>query len=56
VIECVVPEEDRSCLPDVHVVLEESLFIRVRLVDLTLSSVLFDEPVRNEASSYLARA
>src|SRR5262245_46376441 len=48
VVEREVPEEERPRLEDVHVVLEKPFFIQVRLVDLALRSILFDEPVVTE--------
>src|SRR5262249_6805609 len=45
VVECIVSEKDLSRLQDVHVVLEEPLFIDVRFVDLALRAIFPDEPV-----------
>src|SRR5215471_10460352 len=44
-VECEVPEKDRPRFHHVRVVLEESFFIHVRLVNLALGAILFDEPV-----------
>ena len=45
VVEGIVPEQDRSRLHGVHLVLDQPVFIGKQLVDLALCPVLVDEPV-----------
>src|SRR5262249_42520430 len=43
--ECELSEQHRPRFQHVRVVLEQPLFIQIRLVNLALHSVVFDEPV-----------